>query len=143
MAEERQRDPRGHLASSPDDGDEDSGDGRPEHGPGERHVEDISDTPAPSIGPHTTFEKIEPSQRPRGEASDVDAMGMDKRRQVTGGTYGPTRARQLTLYGIFIAVVIALAIGFKLLADELDQPPETNRDVAPWTGTDREPRPLQ
>lgn len=128
MAEERQRDA---------DREPPAGDGH--------HVEDISDTPAPSVGPHTTFEKPPPPQErlAASKASDVDAMGLDKHRQVTGGSYGPSFARQATMYGIAVAVVVALAIGFKLLADELDQPPETNRDLAPWSGTDRPPRPLQ
>jgi hypothetical protein len=117
---------------------------RRQYAPGEHHVEDISDTPAPSIGPHTTFDRVEPKDRQiGGEDSDVDAMGLDKRRQVTGGTYRPSRARQLTLYGIFIVVLVVLAIGFKLLADELDQPPENTRDAAPWTGNDVPPRPLE
>lgn len=109
------------------------------------HVEDISDTPAPSVGPHTTFEKPPPPEEraAQSHASNVDAMGLDKRRQVTGGTYGPTRARQLTLYGIAIAVIVALAVGFKLLTDELDRPPETNADAAPWADNQIPPRPLQ
>jgi hypothetical protein len=76
-------------------------------------------------------------------ADDVDAMGLDKRRQVIGGSYRPSFARQATLYAIFVVLVVALAIGFKLVADELDQAPQTNRDLAPWTGNDRPPRPLE
>ena len=100
-------------------------------------VVDISDTPAPSIGPHTTFELPPVEERlARHEQSDVDAMGLDKRREVVGGSYSPSFARQATLYGIFLVVVIALGVGFKLLADELDKPPETNPDVAPWAQED-------
>lgn len=145
MAEERQRDDRGRFSRGDeppaDVAEADEGD-RPDAG---HHVEDISDTPAPSVGPHTTFEKPPPptERSAATRASDVDAMGLDKRRQVTGGSYGPSFARQATLYGAFVAIVIALAFGFKLLADELDQPPETNPAQAPWTGNDRPPRPLQ
>jgi hypothetical protein len=92
-----------------------------------------SETPAPSIGPHTEIEHEDPEERlARHEQSDVDAMGLDKRREVVGGSYGPSVARQATLYGIFVAVVVALGIGFKLLADELDEPPNNTRDTAPW-----------
>jgi hypothetical protein len=142
MAEERQRDARGRMTQR-NGGQEGAPAEKRHYEPGEHHVEDISDTPAPSIGPHTTFEKIEPNRRPVTEGSDVDAMGLDKRRQVKGGSYGPSLARQITLYGIFVAVVVALAIGFKLLADELDQPPDTIEHQAPWTGNDNPPRPLQ
>lgn len=108
--------------------------------------EDISDTPAPSVGPHTTFEKRSPEERlARHEQSDKDAMGLDKRREVIGGTYGPTLARQATMYGIFIGVVAAIGIGFYLLAKDLDQPPAKYEDKAPWSQADasqREPAPI-
>lgn len=65
--------------------------------------------------------------------SNLDAMGRDKRRHVVGQSYGPSLARQATIYGIFLGVVAALALGFYLLAKELDQPPKTNQDKAPWS----------
>jgi hypothetical protein len=93
-----------------------------------------SETPAPSIGPNTVIEHEEPEERlARHEQSDTDAMGLDKRRQVIGGSYSPSVGRQATLYGVFVAVVVALAIGFKLLADKLDEPPAHNQDRAPWS----------
>jgi hypothetical protein len=93
-----------------------------------------SETPAPSIGPNTEIEHEEPEERlARHEQSDTDAMGLDKRREVVGGSYSPSVARQATLYGVFVAVVVALAIGFKLLADKLDEPPANNPDKAPWS----------
>ncbi|MFL5707865.1 MAG: hypothetical protein ACJ77Y_02600 [Chloroflexota bacterium] len=94
---------------------------------------DISDTVAPSVGPHTTFEKDSPEERlGRHEQSDTDAMGLDKRRSVVGGSYSPSFARQATLYGIFMVVIIALGIGFKVLADKLDEPPKHISNTAPW-----------
>ena len=91
----------------------------------------ITDTP--SIGPHTEIEHVPPEERLAGhDISQTDAMGLDKRRSVVGGSYGPTLARQASMYGIFLAVVAALVIGFILLANELDQPPETYEDTAPW-----------
>ncbi len=95
--------------------------------------QDISDTTAPSIGPDTVIEKEDPEERlARHEQSDVDAMGLDKRREVIGGRYSPSKGRQAAMYGIFIAVVAALAIGFVLAVNAFDQPPETYEDLAPW-----------
>jgi hypothetical protein len=100
---------------------------------------DISDTVAPSIGPHTTVTRPVHSEPVAHEQSDVDAMGLDKRREVVGKSYGPSTARQLTMYGIALAVLAALVIGGKLLADELDQPPDQVEDQAVWTGNETEP----
>jgi hypothetical protein len=63
-------------------------------------------------------------------------MGLDKRRAVVGGSYSPSIGRQATLYGVFIVVVVALAIGFKLLADKLDEPPANTANEAPWSQSD-------
>jgi hypothetical protein len=132
MAEGRKRDAHGRFVSgsAEEAPDEASSDGAPSSGSGEV---DISDTVAPSVGPHTTFEKDSAEERlARHEQSDVDAMGLDKRRSVVGGSYSPSFARQATLYGIFIAVIVALGIGFKLLADKLDEPPKHIAATAPW-----------
>jgi hypothetical protein len=43
------------------------------------------------------------------------------------------------MYGIFLAVLAALVFGGKLLADELDQPPDEVTAEAPWTGNDNAP----
>jgi len=99
-------------------------------------AEDISDTPAPSVGPHTTFEREDPEKRlARHDQSGVDAMGLDKRREVVGGSYGPSLARQATLYGIFVLVVGLLVVGGILAVNEFDQPPEQETYEAPWKGT--------
>ena len=111
---------------------------------GDEGTVDISDTPAPSIGPNTTIEREDPDERlARHEQSDVDAMGLDKRREVVGGSYSPSIARQAAMYGIFILVVAAIAFGFKLAVDEFDQPEENYKAEAPWTDSDRPPEPLQ
>ena len=78
--------------------------------------------------------------------SHVDAMGRDKRRQVTGGTYGPTRTGIAVRFAIFLAIVIVLVVAAKIAVDELDKPPDTVSNEAPWAQPDspqREPRPLQ
>jgi hypothetical protein len=107
-------------------------------------AEDLSDTTAPSVGPNTTFVKDDPDERlAHHEQSDVDAMGLDKRREVIGGSYSPSAGRQVTVYAIVVLVVAGAAFGLKLLVDDLDQPPAHVQDQAPWTGSKKEPTPLQ
>jgi len=96
--------------------------------------QDISDTPAPSVGPNTKIEREPPEERlAKHEQSDVDAMGLDKRREVVGGSYGPSFGKQATLYGGAIAIFAIIVIGFILLAGQLDKAPETSEDEAPWS----------
>jgi hypothetical protein len=113
---------------------------------GERVPDDFIPT-APSLGPHTVIHREPAAERlARHEQSDVDAMGKDKRREVVGQTYGPTFARQATLYGVFLAVVAALAFGFIKFAQHADKPPASNPDLAPWSQPDAKqvpPKPLQ
>jgi len=113
----------------------------------ERSKEDISSTTAPSIGPNTVIEREPPEQRlARGNQSREDAMGLDKRRSVIGGSYSPSPRRQAAMWGLAVAVVIGLAIGLKLLADELDQPPAKIENTAPWAQRDapqKKPKPLE
>jgi hypothetical protein len=155
MAEEerkwRPRDARGRVTSGGGEPDEElQPDERqpeePQGEPGER-LEDISDTPAPSIGPHSTVEREHVEVRlARHEQSDVDAMGQDKRRQVVGKTYGPTLARQAALYGIFLVIVVAIGFGIKVAVDHFDQPPKHFAAEAPWAqkGVKQiKPKPLQ
>ncbi len=108
-------------------------------GDGEKPASEIT---APSIGPKTVIEKRPPEERlANHEQSDVDAMGLDKRRGVVGEKYGAGFAKQATVYGVFIAVVVALVIGGKLAIDELDKGPAVNDDRAPWAQDDAEQRP--
>jgi hypothetical protein len=102
---------------------------------------------APSIGPDTVIERQPPEERlDFDKISDQDAMGEDKRREVVGKSYGPSRTRVFGTFAAFIAVVAALTVGFYFLAKELDQPPAENPDEAPWSQADAPqspPRPLQ
>ena len=50
-------------------------------------------------------------------------MGLDKRREVVGGSYSATLTRQIVTYAIVVVVVVARRFGLKVLADDLDQPP--------------------
>jgi hypothetical protein len=105
---------------------------------GEKPASEIT---APSIGPHTVIEKRPPEERlANHEQSDVDAMGLDKRRGVVGEKYGAGLAKQATVYGVFLAVVVALVIGGKLAIDELDKGPAVSEDRAPWAQDDAEQR---
>jgi len=139
--EEKQRDEYGDAEDSPDEPDasadaEDAPDERDASADAEgasRRSEDLSGITAPSIGPHTTFEREDPKERlARHQQSTEDAMGLDKRRAVVGGRYGASLGKQATLYGTVLAIIAVLVIGFILLAGKLDQPPDTVQDKAPW-----------
>jgi len=106
-------------------------------------VEDISDTVAPSVGPHS---KVVHHAHAEEAPSDVDAMGLEKRRQVVGGQYGAGFAKQATLYGAAVAITVAAVFGFILLAGELDKAPDEYEDQAPWSNVDAPqvpPSPIQ
>jgi hypothetical protein len=78
-----------------------------------------------------------------GIGSREDAMGRDKRRQVVGHSYGPSKARQLAYYGIFVAFVVLAYIGARIAIDELDKAPKNNPDQAPWSKPDSPQTPPQ
>ena len=75
------------------------------------------------------------------DSSTVEAMGLDKRRAVMGQRYGASFTKQATVYGIFLAVVVALFIGAKFAIDELDQGPDTIEPEAPWSKPEAEQQP--
>jgi hypothetical protein len=121
------------------------GNGRDRAPRGERKEQKIS---APSLGPNTVIEREPVEERlARHEQSEVDAMGLDKRRAVVGESHGPSLARQLALYGIFLVVVAALAVCGVILVNNLDKP--VGKDVpnsAPWSkpGVKQiQPKPIQ
>src|SRR4051794_41760384 len=121
MAEEAKSGSR-EASPSSDDG----------NGDGERREQQIS---APSLGPNTVIEREPVEERlARHDQSEVDAMGKDKRRSVVGQSYGPSKTRQLALYGVFLAVVAALVVGGIVLVGQLDTP--VGKDLpnsAPWS----------
>jgi hypothetical protein len=110
---------------------------------GEKPASEIT---APSIGPNTVIEKEPAEERlAKHEQSDVDAMGLDKRRPVVGERYGASFAKQATVYGVFLVVLVAVLVGGKLAVDELDKGPAQAEDKAPWAqedATQRPPEPL-
>ena len=80
-----------------------------------------------------------------GPPADLDAMGRDKRRGVVGGQYGATLRKQLTVYGIFLAVVAVIIIGGLTVVSSIDNRERELVDTAPWTeasASQEEPRDL-
>ena len=103
---------------------------------------------APSLGPNTVIEREPVEERlARHEQSEVDAMGLDKRRGVVGESFGPSKTRQLAVYVAFLAVVAVLVVGGFLLVGALDT--SVGKDVpnsAPWAKQDAKqikPKPIQ
>ena len=144
MGEEETKDSEQDSERDPEqDSNEDSNQDS-EQSSGDGDSVDISDTPAPSIGPNTTFDKRSAEERLAGtEQSSEDAMGLDKRRQVIGGRYSASLTRQIVTYVIVLGVIVGAAFGLKVLADDLDKPPAKVEDQAPWTGSDQKPAELQ
>ncbi|HYU62119.1 MAG TPA: hypothetical protein VEK39_15295 [Solirubrobacterales bacterium] len=106
--------------------------------------EETTEPTAPSIGAHTKIDHVPPQERLAGrEFSTVDAMGQEKRRGVTGQTYGPTRQRVIMSFVVFFAIVGVVFIGLLFLVDQLDQPPDSNPAQAPWSAPDAPQKPAQ
>ena len=93
----------------------------------------------------TSVEAATPSEAggQRHIGSEKDAMGKDKRREVVGHSYGPSKGRQLAYYGIFVAFLVLLYIGGKIAIDELDKAPAHNPDKAPWSQPNAPQKPAQ
>lgn len=66
----------------------------------------------------------------------LDAMGNDKRRQVGGQTYGPTKTKQLTVYGVFVGLVLAFGILGYWGATTIDDRERKIENTAPWAQPD-------
>jgi hypothetical protein len=117
-------------------------------------AEDLSDraggepvVPGQEPGTGATVGGMEAATSPgdgdRHVGSATDAMGQDKRREVVGHSYGPSKARQLVYYGIAIAVIVLLYIGAKIAVDELDKAPANDPAKAPWSQPDAPQAPPQ
>jgi len=146
-AEEARAEDDSRAEPAPDDSGDETAADEPTADSGGNGGGEAGMTSAPSIGPNTVIERKPPEERlDHDKISNTDAMGKDKRREVVGGTYGPTRGRVLATFATFIAVVAALTAGLYFLAKELDAPPEENPDVAPWSQPEAPqtpPRPIQ
>jgi cobalamin biosynthesis Mg chelatase CobN len=69
------------------------------------------------------------------QPSHEDAMGQDKRRQVVGHSYGPSRRSQVMFFGIVAVVLVVIIGGWTLAVAAFDTAPETYPDKAPWSNT--------
>ena len=92
----------------------------------------------------TGLHKLEPSEEAKAhQASDVDAMGQDKRRQVVGHSYGPSTRSQV-LFFVAVGAVMLLVVGGGLAAvAAFDVAPDEYADEAPWSAADAQPAPTR
>jgi hypothetical protein len=91
---------------------------------------------APSAADITELEKFEPSEEAKQHVpSDVDAMGQDKRRQVVGHSYGPSRRSQIMFFVAVATVAVVIVGGWLVLVGLFDKPPTHFKDSAPWSTT--------
>jgi hypothetical protein len=92
---------------------------------------------APSAPDTSRLKRLTASKEAQAhEPSMVDAMGKDKRREVIGHAYGPSRKSQLAVLGGFIAVVFIFIFGVGAIARNSDATPKSNPDLAPWSQSD-------
>jgi hypothetical protein len=91
---------------------------------------------APSAADIDKLEKFEPSEEAKQhEPSTVDAMGQDKRREVVGHSYGPSKRSQIMFFVAVGAVVVVVVGGWLALVAAFDNPPTKFKDSAPWSKT--------
>src|SRR6266511_570925 len=69
----------------------------------------------------------------RHSPSHVDAMGQDKRRQVVGHSYGPSRRSQVMFFVAVATVLVVIVGGWLTLIGLFDKPPTHFSDSAPWS----------
>ena len=91
---------------------------------------------APSAANIDDLEKFEASDEAKAhEPSTVDAMGQDKRRQVVGHSYGPSRRSQIMFFVAVASVAVVVVGGWLVLVGLFDKPPTHFKDSAPWSTT--------
>ena len=96
---------------------------------------------APSAADIEQLEKFEPSEEAKQhEPSTVDAMGQDKRRQVVGQSYGPSKRSQIMFFVAVAAVLVVFVGGWLALVAAFDKPPEHFSPKAPWSTTSTNPQ---
>jgi hypothetical protein len=89
---------------------------------------------APSAANIKDLEKFEASEEAKRHIpSDVDAMGQDKRRQVVGHSYGPSKRSQIMFFVAVAAVLVVIVGGWLTLVSLFDKPPTHFSDQAPWS----------
>jgi hypothetical protein len=99
---------------------------------------------APSAADISKLEKFEGSEEAKAhEPSQTDAMGNDKRREVVGHSYGPSRRSQIMFFIAVGAILVVIIGGWTLAVAAFDQPPDSNPDKAPWSAADAEQIPTR
>jgi len=73
------------------------------------------------------------SKQAEAKRSDVDAMGQDKRRQVVGHSYGPSKRSQMIFFAAVAVVIVVVLGGWTLAVAAFDTAPESYPDTAPWS----------
>jgi hypothetical protein len=97
---------------------------------------------APSSPDLDKLERFEPAEKgEKTRPSDTDAMGRDKRREVVGHSYGPSKRRQLMFFVVVGAILAVIIGGWTLAVAAFDQPPDSNPDQAPWSAADAPQKP--
>jgi hypothetical protein len=118
-----------------------AGERKKKNGAGERKKKngegEVTRGTAPSAPDIRQLEKFEASEEAKQkEPSQVDARGMDKRRQVVGQSHGPSRKSQI-LFFVTVGLIIAVLVGgYALAIAAFDQPAESYPDEAPWSRAD-------
>jgi hypothetical protein len=99
---------------------------------------------APSSADISKLEKMEASEEAKAaEPSKVDAMGQDKRRQVVGHSYGPTKRRQLMFFAAVAAVAAVVIGGYAMAIAAFDQPEDEYPDKTPWSAANAPQNPTR
>ena len=99
---------------------------------------------APSAADIKDLKKFEASEEAKAhQPSDVDAMGQDKRREVVGHSYGPSKRSQIMFFVAVGALLVVIVGGWTLAVAAFDQPPDSNPDKAPWSAADAEQIPAR
>jgi hypothetical protein len=89
---------------------------------------------APSAADISKLHLMEPSEEAkRHQPSAVDAMGHDKRRQVVGHSYGPSRRSQIMFFVAVGVIAVVIVGGWLTLVGLFDNPPTKFTDKAPWS----------
>lgn len=89
---------------------------------------------APSAADIDALQKMEASDEAKAHRpSDLDAMGQDKRRQVIGHAYGPSRKSQVVFFVAVAAVLVVVVGGWLVAVAAFDQPADSYADKAPWS----------
>jgi hypothetical protein len=70
-------------------------------------------------------------------------MGQDKRRQVVGHSYGPSRHSQIIFFVAVAAILVVVIGGYALAIAVFDQPPDSYPDKSPWSAANAPQNPTR